>query len=66
MLVSTLGSGTNMLILAGYSYLRKTGVDVSSYDWIPIVCLCLYMLLASIGLISLHMVISSEILAQKV
>jgi hypothetical protein len=66
MKVSTLGSGTALFVLAGYSYLRSTGVEVDSFNWIPLLCLGLFMLLASIGLASLHWVITSEILEQKV
>jgi facilitated trehalose transporter len=66
MIVSAMGCGTSLSIVSGYSYMRHLGFDVSAYGWIPLCCLSLFMLLASVGVISLHMVISSEILSQKI
>jgi facilitated trehalose transporter len=66
MIASATGCGINLSIVAGYSYLRHLDFDVSTFGWIPLCCLSLFMLLASVGVISLHMVISSEILSQKI
>jgi Sugar (and other) transporter len=66
MVTSTTGCGISLSVVATYSYVKKSGYDVTAYSWAPLIFLSAFMLFASIGVITIHMVIISEILAQKV
>jgi hypothetical protein len=66
MIISAMGCGTTLSLVGAYSYLKDNGYDVTPYNWLPLVCLSLFMLLGSIGVFSLHLIIISEVLSQKV
>lgn len=66
MTISCTGASLFFFVLATYSYLKKTGIDVSEFEWIPIMSLSLVIFIASLGIISLPFVIMTELLPNKV
>lgn len=64
--ISCTGASLFLFTLATYSYFRKSGHDLSSFKWIPIMSLSLVILIASLGIISLPFVITTEIMPNKV
>lgn len=67
MTVSCLGTALFFFILAAYCFLRKkTDVDLTGYEWVPVLSLSLVIFIASLGIISLPFVIMTELLPNKV
>lgn len=69
MIISTLGSAFFFSVLATYLYLKDCEtceVDLSSLEWIPIISLSLVIFIASLGIISLPFVITTELMPSKV
>jgi hypothetical protein len=66
MIISAMGCGISLSTIAAYSYLKERGVDVTPYSWVTLIFLSSFILLGSMGVFSLHVVIISEVLAQKV
>jgi Sugar (and other) transporter len=64
--VSSTGCGLSLSILSGYSYLKANGYQNPALEWIPLACLSAFMLLGAIGILSLHLLIMSEVLSQKI
>ncbi|XP_063699027.1 facilitated trehalose transporter Tret1-like [Culicoides brevitarsis] len=65
-LVSAYGSAFFVTIMGLHSMLMDVGVDVSSFSWVPLICLSLLVFVAANGAQSLPMVIVGEIFAQEV
>lgn len=65
-LISSIGVGIGFAISGTYTYLNKTGVDVSSFNWVPLVSLCGVILLGGIGILPLCFIILTEVLPNKV
>lgn len=66
MTISSIGTALFFSVLATYLYLKKTGVDLSNLGWIPIMSLSLVIFIASLGIISLPFVITTELMPTKV
>lgn len=67
MVTSCIGSSVFFFVLAAYSYLKKLDdFDVSSYGWVPVLSLSLVIFIASLGIIALPFVITTELLPNKV
>ncbi|XP_015510585.2 facilitated trehalose transporter Tret1 isoform X1 [Neodiprion lecontei] len=49
LLASISAMAVGMLALGTYYYLEENGVDVSSVNWIPLVSVCLFILMSSLG-----------------
>jgi facilitated trehalose transporter len=64
--ISATGCGVSLSVMGANSYLKEAGYTTPSLAWIPLVCLSVFMLLGSIGIMSLHFVIMSEVLSQKI
>lgn len=65
-LLSLFGSSFGLFIFAFYSYLNQNGYDLSSFQWIPVICLSFVIFIASAGIISLAAVCTVENLPSKV
>lgn len=61
-----MGTALFFLVLAIYLYLKKSGFDLSNFGWIPIISLSLVIFIASLGIISLPFVVTTELLPNKV
>lgn len=66
MTMSCTGTSLFFLILAAYCNLKKTGADLTGFEWVPVLCLSLVIFIASLGVISLPFVIMTELLPNKV
>lgn len=66
MAISSAGASLFFFILAAYLYLKESGTNLTNFEWIPVVSLSLAVLLASLGVISLPFVITTELLPSKV
>lgn len=67
LLLSTIGLAVSTLVLGIYFYLNSnTGIDLTYFDWIPIVCLIVYLSLFSIALGVLPFTIMGEIFPPNV
>jgi hypothetical protein len=64
--ISSTGSALFYLVLATYLYLKKSGTDLTNLSFIPIMSLSLVIFIASLGIISLPFVITTELLPTKV
>lgn len=51
--ISLSGSAVGLFVFTVYSYLRQNGYDVSSYLWLPVVCLSFVIFIASSGIVAL-------------
>jgi Sugar (and other) transporter len=66
MTISCTGAAIFYCVLATYSYLKASDVDVAGFESVPIVSLSLVIFIASLGIISLPFVIAVELLPNKV
>lgn len=64
--ISCAGSAIGLSIMGIYCYLSKHNVDVSQYNWIPVITLSFVIYISSIGIIPVPYIILSEVLPQKV
>ncbi|XP_063698306.1 facilitated trehalose transporter Tret1-like [Culicoides brevitarsis] len=65
-LASAYGSATCLAVMGLYSCLKDLNVDVSSYGWLPLLCLSLLVFIAANGASSVPYVVIGEIFAQNV
>ncbi|XP_055295168.1 facilitated trehalose transporter Tret1-like [Sitodiplosis mosellana] len=65
-LSSLFGAAFGLCSFAMYAYLGHVGFDLSSYDWIPVICLCFVIFIASAGIIPLAVVCTVENLPSKI
>jgi hypothetical protein len=67
MTISCFGASLFFFVLATYSLLKQQGdVDLTGFEWIPVTSLSLVIFIASLGIISLPFVITTELLPNKV
>lgn len=64
--ISLSGSAFGLLTFTVYSYLRQNGYDVSSYLWLPVVCLSLIIFISSAGIVALANTCTVENFSPKV
>lgn len=66
--ISSSGAAIGLSVMGIYCYLSKhqPNVDVSQYNWIPVVTLSFVIYISSIGIIPIPYIIISEVLPQKV
>lgn len=64
--VSSFGTGVGLTVMGLFTYLVKTGYDLSDFGWIPLTSLSFVILIASTGLLTVPFVVLAEILPQKV
>lgn len=64
--ISCAGSAIGLSVMGIYCYLSKHSVDVSPYNWIPVITLSFVIYISSIGIIPVPYIILSEVLPQKV
>lgn len=66
LLVSCAGSALSLFLTGIYSYLHSTGYDVSSWSYLPIISLSVFVIITAIGLMPVPLVLVTEVLPQKV
>lgn len=59
-IISFLGSAAGLFTVALYQYLQLNGYDLSSYQWIPVVCLSLCIFISSAGITPLSILCCLE------
>lgn len=64
--ISSISMITTLVVLGSYFYLKDTNVDVSSYGWVPLACLVIYVLGFSIGFGPIPWLMLGEILPSKI
>lgn len=64
--MSALGCFVALTSLSLFSYLNTNGYDLSSFEWIPVVCLALVVFIASSGFMPLSHIARVENLPTKV
>lgn len=65
-LTSLFGAAIGLYSFALFSYMSHIGFDLSSFDWIPVICLCFVIFIASAGIVPLAVVCTVENLPSKV
>lgn len=65
-LTSLFAAAIGLFSFALYAYLSHNGFDLSPYDWIPVICLCFVIFVASAGIVPLAIVCTVENLPSKV
>lgn len=66
MAISSAGTSIFLCVIATYSYLSQTSVDMSRFAYVPVISLSLVVFLASLGIISLPFIIITELMPNKV
>lgn len=64
--ISCGGAAIGLFVMGTYCYLATHNVDVSQYNWIPVITLSSVIYVSSIGIIPIPYIIISEVLPQKV
>lgn len=64
--ISSVSMITTLVVLGSYFYLKDTHVDVSSFGWVPLACLVIYVLGFSIGFGPIPWLMLGEILPSKI
>ncbi|CRL04891.1 CLUMA_CG017942, isoform A [Clunio marinus] len=63
---SSLCCALGMTLFAIYDFLKHQGMDVSDYNWIPLACFSSVVFFANIGVVSLPVVVITEISPLKI
>lgn len=66
LLISTLGSSFCLLILALYCYLQSLEYNMSSFSWIPVTSLSIYMIAYCLGFGPCPFIVSAEIFRRDI
>lgn len=66
LLISTIGSAVALVVTGIYTYLRQTGHDVTSFNWLPVISISFYIYISAIGIIPVPYVLVNEIFPRKV
>ncbi|XP_058446700.1 facilitated trehalose transporter Tret1-like isoform X2 [Malaya genurostris] len=64
--ISGAGISIGLAIFAAFSYVKSIGYDVTSFNWLPLVCFSVVIFVASMGVLTLPFVVLAEIVPQKV
>lgn len=64
--ISMIGGSISLSTFGVYMYLRQNGFDVSSFVWLPVVCLSTLIFVSSIGVVALSTTCAIENYPQKV
>ncbi|XP_045773729.1 facilitated trehalose transporter Tret1-like [Maniola jurtina] len=64
--ISSISMITTLTVLGSYLYIRDMKVDVSSYGWLPLACLMIYVLGFSIGFGPIPWLMLGEILPSRI
>lgn len=64
--ISSSGAAIGLSVMGIYCYLSKHNVDVSQYNWIPVITLSFVIYISSIGIIPVPYIIISEVLPRRV
>lgn len=64
--ISSSGAAIGLCVMGIYCYLSKHNVDVSQYNWIPVITLSFVIYISSIGIIPVPYIIISEVLPRRV
>lgn len=66
LLISMSGGLVALLVTATFSYLREQGFPVSSFSFLPVISISLYVFICAIGLLPVPYIMVSEVLPQRV
>jgi hypothetical protein len=66
MTLSCIGSALFLAVLALFIHYKNAGVDLINFGWLPITCLSFVVFVASLGIIALPFVITTELLPNNV
>lgn len=66
LITSLFFSAFGLFTFAAYSYVRQNGYDVSSYLWLPVMCLSLIIFISSAGIVALCNTCTVENFSPKV
>ncbi|XP_063241813.1 facilitated trehalose transporter Tret1-like [Bacillus rossius redtenbacheri] len=65
LVISNVGLSACLIVLSFHSYFKFRGYDVSSYGWVPIVCLCCYVVFIGLGIGTIPYIIMNEIFSPE-
>lgn len=66
MTVSIFGVSVSLLTLATYFYFKKIGADLSNFEWVPVLTLCLCVYIYCTGAAAIPFVYVSDVLVNEV
>lgn len=66
MVSSAFGCSVGLFLFGGYDMLKHQGVDVSTYNWIPLASFSFVIFVANLGIVSLPFLVLTEITPLKI
>lgn len=66
LIFSTAGAFVGLMLLGTFSYLSTIGVDLTDFNWVPLLSFSMFIFISCFGILPLPFIILAEILPQKV
>lgn len=66
LMLSTFGTALGMFCMASFNYLIHEGIDMTQFNWVPVISLSFSVFMASVGILPLYFVVLCEVLPMKV
>lgn len=63
---SNIGTALGLIVMGVYMMLRSWGVNVETYNWIPVAALSFVIFVASLGILTLPFTVMAEIMPEKI
>lgn len=63
---SSLGTGIALFSMGIYAYLKELNYDLSTFTWVPVLCLSAVVSVSAAGMRPIPYVVASELLPQNV
>lgn len=65
-MISSIGTAFGLITLGFYMMLKSWGVDIETFNWIPITSFSFVILIASFALLTLPFLVISEVMPEKI
>nr|CAD7424469.1 unnamed protein product [Timema monikensis] len=66
MIVSNMALVLCLLVMGAYYYLKDAGFEVSHFGWLPVVCLCSYVVAVNMGVMTVPWIVINEVFEPRV
>ncbi|CAG2065500.1 unnamed protein product, partial [Timema podura] len=66
MIVSNMALVLCLLVMGAFYYLKDAGFEVSHFGWLPVVCLCLYVVAVNMGVATVPWIVINEVFEPRV
>lgn len=65
-MISNIGTALGLIVMGVYMLVRSWGVDVDEFSWIPVTSLSFVIFVASLGILTLPLIVISETMPEKI